>query len=58
LRFNPEGLRTIIERILLIPKKRQLPEETLMDDTGINQPAVEADRRRNLEGIKKGGSHV
>jgi hypothetical protein len=41
-----------------IPKKRQLLEETQMDDKGIKRPAIGADLRKELEGIIKGGSHV
>jgi hypothetical protein len=58
LQLIPEGFRPTIERILLIPKKRQLLEETLMDDKGTNRPAIGADLRRNLESIIKGGSYV
>jgi len=58
LHLVPEGFRLDFRRTLLIPKKRQLLEETLMDDKGIKRPAIGADLRRNLEGITKGGSHV
>jgi hypothetical protein len=47
-----------IEQTLPIPKKRQLLEESHMDEVGINRPAIEADPIRILEGVEKGGDHV
>jgi hypothetical protein len=58
LQLISEGFRPIIERAPLIPKNRQLLEETIMDDEDINRPAIGADLRRNLESIIRGGSHV